>query len=98
MKKNLICKEGTSNKFWNIECDDINIKVHYGSIGTNGTSSVKPGSIKDAEKLLNSKIKKGYVELDNSKETFTEECGVTFKEIITSLWDDVDDWYFTRGE
>jgi len=65
MKIQLIYQEGTSNKFWNIEIIDNTHTVTYGRVGTAGVSKAKEfenaaTAMKDAEKLIKSKIKKGY--------------------------------------
>lgn len=56
-----------SNKFWNIEVEDDTLITHFGRIGTNGQQSIKSfGSNeqanKEANKLIKSKMKKGYIE------------------------------------
>src|SRR5262245_45906348 len=60
-------KDGTSNKFWNIELQGQIFTVTFGRIGTKGQSQTK--AFKDAatakrehDKLVEQKLKKGYVE------------------------------------
>lgn len=67
MKKYLEYQDDKSNKFWEIEVTQNSYTLRYGKIGTDGQSKTKSfdseeAALKDAEKLYNSKIKKGYVE------------------------------------
>ncbi|RTL43701.1 MAG: DUF4253 domain-containing protein [Candidatus Melainabacteria bacterium] len=59
---------GGSDKFWEIQLDDNSFTVNYGRIGTNGLSSTKTfNSNQEAknehDKLVQEKLKKGYVEI-----------------------------------
>lgn len=59
--------DGKSNKFWNIELSGSSHTVHYGRIGTAGQTKTKEfSSAEEArasyEKLLEQKLKKGYVD------------------------------------
>ncbi len=68
MKKDLHYQNGTSNKFWNIEVSGKSFTVTYGKSGTAGTSNTKTfdsqeACLKEATKVLNEKLKKGYVEI-----------------------------------
>ena len=48
-------------KFWNItEYKNGEIKVEYGKIGTRGQSKLYPAFSKDFDRLVFSKLKKGY--------------------------------------
>jgi predicted DNA-binding WGR domain protein/Flp pilus assembly protein TadD len=72
MKTCLEYKDEKSNKFWEIEVNNNSHTVRYGKIGTDGTSKTKEfdsneDAMKDAEKLIASKKKKGYVEAEKSK-------------------------------
>jgi predicted DNA-binding WGR domain protein len=51
-----------SNKFWNIEYkhNTGEFRVKYGKIGTNGIILIKTDTVKNIEKLIESKIKKKY--------------------------------------
>lgn len=67
MKRYLIFKDETSDKFWQIVVNGASFSVTYGKTGTAGTSQTKTFEseekcLKEAEKLLNEKLKKGYVE------------------------------------
>lgn len=58
-----------SNKFWEINSDSNSFTVRYGKIGTEGTSQTKTFDSeetcqKEANKLLNEKLKKRYKESD----------------------------------
>lgn len=62
-------KDGNSNKFWSIQFSGNSFTVIYGKIGTSGKAETKSfaseaDANKEGEKLLKSKIKKGYVEAD----------------------------------
>ena len=67
MEKRLIHDAASSRKFWNIVVQGTSFTVHYGRIGTDGRTSEKTfdsGSAarEAAEKLIASKVRKGYVE------------------------------------
>ncbi|EMJ96370.1 WGR domain-containing protein [Leptospira alstonii] len=70
MKHNLTYKDDKSDKFWTIEVSGKSFTVTYGKTGTNGQTSVKDFDteakcLKEAEKLLNEKLTKGYVDSVN---------------------------------
>ena len=67
MFKHLKFIDGTSDKFWEIQTNDATHTVTYGRNGTSGQSKSKTfdseeACLKDAEKLINEKTKKGYSE------------------------------------
>lgn len=67
MFKHLKFIDGTSDKFWEIQTNGATHTVTYGRNGTVGQSKAKifdseEACIKDAEKLINEKTKKGYSE------------------------------------
>ncbi|MBI4819338.1 MAG: WGR domain-containing protein [Deltaproteobacteria bacterium] len=67
MKVTLSFQEGTSNKFYTLDLDDKTLNITYGRIGSNGTTQQKKfktsaEALKEYEKLLAEKKKKGYVE------------------------------------
>ncbi|EMJ92678.1 DUF4132 domain-containing protein [Leptospira alstonii] len=71
MKHQLTYQDGSSNKFWNIEVSENSFTVTYGKIGTSGQTQTKTFDnedkcLKEAQKLLSEKLKKGY---QNSGET-----------------------------
>ena len=60
-------EEGTSSKFWRARVEGKTLYVNYGKIGTNGQTQVKDfadhaGAVKEYEKLVREKRKKGYVD------------------------------------
>lgn len=65
MKHYLTFSEGTSNKFWQIETEGNTFTVTYGKIGTSGqiqtkTFDTEEKCLKEVQKLLSEKLKKGY--------------------------------------
>jgi predicted DNA-binding WGR domain protein len=67
MQKHLKFIDGTSDKFWQIETSGVQFTVTYGKNGTSGVSQTKvfdtsEECLKNAEKLLAEKVKKGYSE------------------------------------
>jgi DNA ligase-1 len=59
--------EGNSSKFWEISVDGADVTVRYGRIGTEGQSKTKSladpaAARKHADKLIEEKTDKGYVE------------------------------------
>ena len=60
--------EGSSSKFWEVTVSGKEMTVRYGRIGSTGQSSVKSftdgaAATKQAEKLINEKLGKGYREV-----------------------------------
>ncbi len=69
MEKHLHFKDEKSDKFWKIAVSGNTHTVTYGRAGSAGMSKTKSFddaglALKDAEKLVKSKIKKGYVDLE----------------------------------
>ena len=67
MKQHLKYIDGNSDKFWQIETAGTQFTITYGKNSTSGISQTKTfdseeACLKNAEKLLNEKIKKGYSE------------------------------------
>lgn len=67
MKKHLTFKDDKSDKFWSIEVTGTSFTVTYGKTGTDGQTSTKDFDteekcMKEVEKLVNEKLKKGYEE------------------------------------
>jgi predicted DNA-binding WGR domain protein len=61
------CVDDKHAKFWEIDVRGCNVLTFYGRIGTEGQATTKPylspaEAIQAADKLIQSKIKKGYVE------------------------------------
>lgn len=68
MKRNFINQDKLSDKFWNVELTKNIQKVTFGKIGTKGRETIKEYSseeecIKETEKLITQKQKKGYIEI-----------------------------------
>lgn len=71
MKQYFELKDEKSSKFWEVVLEGTNINTRYGKIGSNGTSNTKEyDSAEKAEqeilKLINSKISKGYIKVEDS--------------------------------
>ncbi|MDR2486357.1 MAG: WGR domain-containing protein, partial [Clostridiales Family XIII bacterium] len=67
MERYFIFRKGNSQKFWKIETAGSDCKVTFGKLGTGGQTTEKsfesPEKCEsEAEKLIASKVKKGYVE------------------------------------
>lgn len=70
MKKAFVYKDDKSDKFWWIEYSGNDFIVNYGKNGTTGKYEIKEFDTDEecertALKLINSKVKKGYVEVLN---------------------------------
>ena len=68
MQRNFINQEKLSDKFWKVELTKNVQKVTFGKIGTEGRTTIREYSseeecIKETEKLIAQKQKKGYVEI-----------------------------------
>ena len=68
MKRRFIYQDAKSDKFWDIEFEGTTQTVVYGKTGTAGREAVKEFAtaeecIKESEKLIAQKLKKGYTEL-----------------------------------
>jgi predicted DNA-binding WGR domain protein len=62
--------EGSSNKFWQIWLEGTSVMTKYGRIGAAGSQTVKDfgddaKAVKEYDKLVNEKTKKGYEEKDS---------------------------------
>ena len=67
MKRAFIYKDEKSHKFWCIDYSGYDFSVNYGKSGSIGKFEIKEFEteeecLKQAEKLIRSKEKKGYVE------------------------------------
>jgi predicted DNA-binding WGR domain protein len=65
--RKFVFNEGTSNKFWQINCSELGFTVTFGKVGTAGQQQTKEFSsseacIKEVNKIIAEKVKKGYVE------------------------------------
>ncbi|UTX49867.1 DUF4240 domain-containing protein [Chryseobacterium sp. MA9] len=73
MKRNFINQEELSDKFWNIEYSGTTQKITFGKSGTKGRETIKEFAdekecIRESEKLISQKIKKGYTEIQDNEE------------------------------
>lgn len=73
MKRSFIFKEGTSQKFWTIETKGDSFVVTYGRLGTDGQQNEKifasdTTATIEAGKMVKSKLRKGYVEVEAGAE------------------------------
>lgn len=71
MEKSLVCITAYSNKFWKIKVQGNMFIVSYGKIGTQGSINTKEFSseehcLREANKLIQSKLKKGYREQEEN--------------------------------
>lgn len=67
MKRAFVYKDEKSHKFWTIDYSGSDFAVNYGKYGNAGKYEIKEFDseeecIREAEKLIRSKLKKGYVE------------------------------------
>ncbi|EMM76869.1 WGR domain-containing protein [Leptospira santarosai] len=81
MKHHLTFKDDKSDKFWSIETSGNSFTVTYGKTGTAGQTQTKSFDdekkcLKEAEKLLSEKLKKGYVEGDTKTSSQKETTSV----------------------
>ena len=68
MKRRFVYQDAKSDKFWDIDFEGTTQTVVYGKTGTAGREAVKEFAtaeecIKESEKLITQKLKKGYTEL-----------------------------------
>ena len=91
METTLIYKDGSSNKFWKINVSGKSYSITYGKIGTVGAIKVKSfdseeACQKDADKLIKSKLKKGYTPANPVDQVMKESSmsEIVFWEILNS--------------
>jgi predicted DNA-binding WGR domain protein len=65
----LTFEQGSSRKFWQASCRGRELSVSYGRTGTNGQTILKQfdtpeRALKEMDKLVNEKLRKGYVETE----------------------------------
>lgn len=93
MKKYLIFKDNTSDKFWQIETEGKSFKVTYGRSGTAGVTQVKAFATAEkceteAMKLVLEKMKKGYKETNpDDASTNTKATSVSSNSDYKSIWE-----------
>lgn len=69
MKQYFEFNDDKSSKFWEVIVDGCTVITRYGKIGADGATSSKDWETeeeaeKEAQKLINSKVKKGYIETE----------------------------------
>ena len=74
MKEYLEYKDYKSHKFWQIEVNNNEFTVLYGKIGTEGRAQTKTfkdhnEALKEAQKIMAQKIKKGYMKMAEASAT-----------------------------
>lgn len=89
MKHYLTFKDEKSDKFWQIEVAGKSFTVTYGKSGSPGTSQTRTfGSeaacLKEAEKLLTEKLKKGYKESGGLPIDESRSGGLDWDSIVTA--------------
>ena len=82
-KRELVYMDAKSSKFWRIELDGDSHTVVYGRTGTDGQSKTKSfdspeAAKKDFDKMVASKLKKGYVEESSGADTGGDSEGLPF--------------------
>ena len=60
--------QGSSSKFWQIEVDGSEVRIHFGRIGTSGQFVTKSfadenAAAKHAEQVTRAKLAKGYTKV-----------------------------------
>lgn len=77
-------KDDKSSKFYKVEWNDDSYTVTYGRIGADGTTKTTPSDNpeSDARKQANAKIKKGYVEVDNSSNDMSKKANNVFSKLV----------------
>ncbi|MCJ1907484.1 DUF4240 domain-containing protein [Planococcus ruber] len=88
MERSLVCITAFSNKFWKIKVQGNMFIVSYGRIGTQGSINTKEFSseehcLREANKLIQSKLKKGYRDQE-------EESGQAMQMTEAEFWRLID--------
>ncbi|MDN3451790.1 DUF4240 domain-containing protein [Planococcus sp. APC 3906] len=99
MDKSLVCITKYSNKFWKIKVQGTMFIVSYGRIGTVGSMNSREFATeelcrKEAHKLIESKFKKGYREIEDEEEG-VQTAGMpeeTFWELLALAHKKGEDW------
>jgi uncharacterized protein (TIGR02996 family) len=100
--------DAKSHKFWNIERNGASFTVTYGRQGTAGTSQTKTfadeaAAIKEHDKLVAEKVKKGYVEEGASTPATAGSLSEALEQAILANLDDLAahmayaDWLHDQG-
>lgn len=93
MKKYYIYQDEKSQKFWIIDNSELKITTHYGRIGTNGQTKIKElesqeSADKEFNKLINQKIKKGYIETNQENIFNSKDESKRYFLSSDDVWDD----------
>ncbi|WP_061218823.1 WGR domain-containing protein [Leptospira weilii] len=94
MQHRLIFKDEKSDKFWNVEVSRKSFTVTYGKTGTAGTSQTKTFDskekcLKEAEKLLSEKLKKGYMEKGSKTSPQNKKTSVKTSDDFSKEWENI---------
>ncbi|WP_078129650.1 WGR domain-containing protein [Leptospira alexanderi] len=94
MRRHLIFKDGKSDKFWNVEVSGKSFTVTYGKTGAAGTSQTKTFDseekcLKEAEKLLSEKLKKGYIEEGSGTSSQNKKTSVKTSDGFSKEWEEI---------
>lgn len=87
MEKSLVCITAFSNKFWKIKVQGNMFIVSYGRIGTQGSTNTKEFAseehcLREANKLIQSKLKKGYREQEENNGQARQMTEAEFWQLI----------------
>jgi len=96
MKKYLTFSQENSHKFWSIVVVENAFTVTCGKTGTSGQTSTKTFDdehkcLKEAQKLINEKLKKGYVVTDETPAIKTEKAVLKVATDYKKEWHDIID-------
>ncbi|EMY14390.1 WGR domain protein, partial [Leptospira weilii str. Ecochallenge] len=94
MKHHLTYKDDKSDKFWNIEVSGESFTVTYGKTGTAGQTQTKTfGSgeecQKEAKKLLQEKLKKGYAEGEGQTSSVKQKTSAQTLDNFVKEWEEI---------
>jgi len=108
MKKYFEFEDEKSSKFWQIEVEDESFTVTFGKIGTDGQTQTKDFDteeqcLKEAQKLIDEKLKKGYVDKTTEDEDEDEDDYEDYdsgeNQVEHKFWGMVEqDWAGFSGE
>lgn len=76
------------NKYYKASFDGAIIRYEYGRIGMLGTKGQKPGTLQSYNKLINSKLKKGYVEIETHEGVSAGELANKDERIVKAIAQD----------
>lgn len=90
MERHLTLVKGASDKFWSIVREGTSVTVTYGRNGQAGqtrawTYTAEADALKDAEKLLREKLKKGYADAAAAQPADEDEGTAYFRQVVRAL-------------